>query len=62
MQYLDLPMVKVECYCGGDLWVLPNSMRETKSFKCLECNSTIYQIINRELEDEFIEYIRSQNI
>lgn len=60
--YVDLEMARVECYCGGVQWAMPNNIHEARSFRCPSCNSTFFQIINWEEDEKFIDYVRSQSI
>lgn len=61
-EYGNLVMARVECYCGGVQWAMPNNPREGQNFKCMECGSTFFQIVQREEDDKFIDYIMSQSI
>jgi len=57
-----IPMSKMICYCGCHQWFFAREDNDFLNWICPDCGSTFFQVINREEDDKFIEYIMSQNI
>lgn len=58
-----IDMSVLQCFvCGMKNLFYLTSQDEIPKLKCIECHSTIYEIEQYELNEQFIKYIRDNQI